>query len=101
MTTTDKPKELLESILKLIVDKPKEVEVIKTVDEMGVLLEVKMNQEDAGLVIGRGGRTIQAIRTVIGIIGMKIKARINIKLDVPERKEVKSEKKSGIEDLDL
>ena len=59
----DEITELLESILKAIVTKPDEVKVTKTVDEMGVLLSVKLGEGDAGLVIGRQGRTIQAIRS--------------------------------------
>lgn len=81
----DDVKELLEAILKALVSEPEKVKVTKTVDEMGVLLSVQLGEEDAGLVIGRQGKTIQAIRIVIGAIGMRTRARVNIKLDVPER----------------
>lgn len=76
---------LLETILKEIVSNPEEVKVEKKVDEMGVLLEVKLGEGDAGLVIGREGRTIQAIRAVMAVVGAKNRARINVKLLVPER----------------
>lgn len=78
--------ELLETILKEIVTKPEEVKVEKKMDEMGVLLSVKVGDGDAGLVIGREGRTIQAIRAVMAVVGAKNRARINVKLDVPERR---------------
>lgn len=83
---TDTIQELLEAILKALVSKPEEVEVTKTVDEMGVLFTVKLGEGDAGLVIGREGKTIQAIRCIMTVVGAKSRARINIKLDVPERK---------------
>jgi len=85
MTKDDNAKELLEAILKALVTQPEKVQVAKSIDEMGVLLSVKLGEGDAGLVIGRGGKTIQAIRTIMTIIGMKTKARLNVKLDVPER----------------
>ena len=80
------PEKLLETILKEIVSLPDEVVVERKVDEMGVLLNVRLGDGDAGLVIGKEGKTVQAIRTVIGVIGAKNRARINVKLDVPERK---------------
>jgi len=76
--------ELLESILKAMVEKPEDVKVTQTVDDMGVLLSVELGEGDAGLVIGRGGKTINAIRLIINAIGMQNKAKINIKLLVPE-----------------
>jgi hypothetical protein len=92
----DSAKELLEAILKALVSKPEGVKVTKTVDEMGVLLSVKLGEGDAGLVIGRQGRTIQAIRTVMMSVGAKNRARINIKLEVPEKKSG-SESMGGLE----
>jgi len=80
----DKPEQLLEVILKALVDEPDKVKIARKVDEMGVLLTVKVGDEDVGLVIGKKGMLIQAIRTVISTLGMKNKARVHIKLDVPE-----------------
>ena len=77
--------ELLEVILKEMVSKPDEVKVERTTDEMGVLLTVQLGDGDAGMVIGRGGKTIQAIRAIIMAVGAKNRQRINVKLDVPER----------------
>lgn len=81
----DPIKDLLESILKALVENPDKVKVEKKVDELGVLLTVKVADGDAGMVIGRQGKIIQAIRIVIEAMGMRKRARINIKLDVPER----------------
>ncbi|MFH1838061.1 MAG: KH domain-containing protein [Candidatus Kuenenbacteria bacterium] len=77
----------VESIAKAIVSKPEAVSVERTVDEMGVLLTLKVDVEDTGQVIGRSGQTIQAIRTLLRIVGAKNNARVNLKLYQPEGSE--------------
>ena len=80
----DDAQELLETIIKKIVDNPEAVKVTKTVDEMGVLYIVDMDQRDAGLVIGREGSTIYAIRGVIRTVAGRNKCVANVKLNVPD-----------------
>lgn len=77
-------KEFLESIVKAIVSNPNDVQVERTVDEMGVLLTLKINPEDMGYVIGRKGQTAQAIRTLLKIVGAKNNSRVNLKIYDPE-----------------
>lgn len=79
-----KDKQFLETIVKAIVGKPEAVNVERTVDEMGVLLTLKIDQSDMGYVIGRKGQTAQAIRTLLKIIGAKNNARVNLKIHDPE-----------------
>lgn len=75
---------LLESILRAIVNHPDEVQVTRHVDEMGVLLSAKLGEGDAGVVIGKDGRAIKAIRSVMNLVGRRIKARVSVRLDVPD-----------------
>lgn len=89
---------LLQTILEAIVASPDKVTVERTVDEMGVLLKVKVDEKDAGAVIGKAGATIAAIRKLMGVFGRKNNARINIKLDVPPRKKLKTYEKPSTED---
>ena len=70
--------EFLEYIVKSIVDNPKDVKIDRTIDEMGVLLTLKVNPADMGQLIGRQGSTAKAIRTLLRIIGVKSNARINL-----------------------
>jgi len=77
--------EFVEYIVKSIVDYPEDVKTERVVDEMGVLITLKVNTEDLGKVIGKKGQTINSIRTVLRALGMKSKARINLKLEEPER----------------
>ena len=79
-----KDKEFLEMVVKSIVAHPESVVVDRTVDEMGVLLTLKLDPSDMGYVIGRKGQTAQAIRTLLKIIGAKNNARVNLKIYEPE-----------------
>ncbi len=71
-------------IVKNIVSNPDDVNVDRTVDEMGVLLTLKINPSDMGYVIGRKGQTAQAIRTLLKIVGAKNNSRVNLKIYDPE-----------------
>ncbi len=82
MNYTDR--EFVEYIIKQIVNKPDKVEVTRKVDEMGVLIEVKVDPEDMGLLIGRAGSTAKAIRTLARIIGIRNNARVNLRIIEPE-----------------
>jgi uncharacterized protein len=58
-------KELLEFIAKELVENPDAVEVTEVRDDRGVLLQLSVDPEDMGKVIGKGGRTARAIRQVM------------------------------------
>ena len=80
----DNDKEFLEYVVKELVDNPKDVKVERKVDEMGVLLSLKVNPEDMGQIIGREGSTAKAIRNLVRIVGLKNHARVNLKIEEPE-----------------
>jgi predicted RNA-binding protein YlqC (UPF0109 family) len=58
-------KDLLEYLAREIVDDPDAVEVIEAADDRGILFTLRVAQDDMGKVIGRGGRTARAIRSVM------------------------------------
>lgn len=76
--------EFLEYLVKSIVDHPDDVKVDRKVDEMGVLLALRVNPQDMGQVVGREGSTAKAIRTLLRIVGIKNNARVNLKIEEPE-----------------
>ena len=76
--------QFLEFVVKALVDNPDDVKIVRTVDEMGVLLTMSVNKDDMGKVIGRSGATAKAIRTVLRVVGMKNDARVNLKINEPE-----------------
>lgn len=79
------PQDFLEYIVKGLVDNPDDVKVTKTVDEMGVLLTLDLNPADMGQIIGRQGKTAIAIRTLVRVCGMKSQARVNVKINEPNK----------------
>jgi len=76
--------EFVESIVKAIVDHPDEVVTARTLDERGVLIQLTVNREDMGKVIGREGRTAKAIRSLLRVFGARNESRINLKIVDPE-----------------
>ncbi len=79
-----KDQEFLNFVVKSIVDHPDAVQISRSVDEMGVLLTMKVHPEDMGQVVGRQGSTARALRTLLRIVGMKNNARVNLKIEEPE-----------------
>jgi hypothetical protein len=106
MAKVTNDQEFLEYIIKALVDHPEDVKVDRKVDEMGVLLSLKVNSEDMGQIIGRAGATARSIRSLVRIVGLKNQARVNLKIEEPEggRAVPQEEKKAsteGLEDLKL
>lgn len=76
--------EFLEHVVKALVDHPDDVKIDRKVDEMGVLLSLRVNPLDMGQVVGRQGATAKAIRSLLRIVGVKNNARVNLKIEEPE-----------------
>lgn len=76
--------EFLEYLIKSIVDHPDDVKIERSVDDLGVLLRLKVHAEDMGQVVGRQGATAKAVRSLLRIVGIKNNARVNLKIEEPE-----------------
>ena len=76
--------QFLDYVVKALVDNPSDVKIKRTVDEMGVLMNLDVNPADMGKIIGRMGNTAKAIRTLLRVVGMKNNARVNLKINEPE-----------------
>ncbi|HOF50233.1 MAG TPA: KH domain-containing protein [Candidatus Colwellbacteria bacterium] len=87
--------EFLEFLVKSIVDHPEDVVVSRKIDEMGVLLSLKVNPRDMGQVIGRDGNTAKSIRSLLRIVGIKNNARVNLKIEEPEGGRAPREERSS------
>ncbi len=109
MTKVIADQDFLEYLIKALVDHPEDVKVERRVDEMGVLLSLKLNPEDMGQIIGRAGNTARAIRSLVRIVGLKNHARVNLKIEEPEGGRVQKPRMAeegvgtgtGLEDLKL
>lgn len=68
----------LEHLVSGIVDSPEDVRVTSRKQRRGQLLEIHVNKDDLGRVIGRGGRTARALRTVISALAGKGYVRVDV-----------------------
>ena len=84
MAKMPQDQEFLDFVVRSLVDAPDAVKTDRKVDEMGVLITLKVDPADMGKIIGRMGNTAKAIRTLLRIIGMKNNARVNLKINEPE-----------------
>jgi predicted RNA-binding protein YlqC (UPF0109 family) len=72
--------QFVEFIIKSLVSNPDAVQVERRIDEKGVLLELTVDPEDLGRVIGKRGATAQSVRTLLRALGTKNDARYNLKI---------------------
>ncbi|MHB8093789.1 MAG: KH domain-containing protein [Candidatus Aminicenantales bacterium] len=73
-------KELVELIAKALVDNPDKVQVSQMDGTQSLIIELKVAPEEVGKVIGKQGRTAQAIRVILGAAGMKLKKRATLEI---------------------
>lgn len=84
MAEKHQDQDFVEYVVKALVDTPDVVKTERTVDEMGVLITLKVDPKDLGQVIGRNGQTAKSIRTLLRVVGAKHQARVNLKIYEPE-----------------
>jgi predicted RNA-binding protein YlqC (UPF0109 family) len=73
-------KELVEAIAKALVDNPDQVQVRAIEGEQVTVFELRVHGSDLGKVIGRQGRTVRAIRTILNAVGMKLRKRFTLEV---------------------
>ena len=73
-------KELIEYLAQLLVNDFKEVEVKEVLGESTLVIEIKVPQNEVGRVIGREGKTAQAIRTILGAAGAKSNKKVILEI---------------------
>ena len=73
-------KELVENIVKALVDYPSEVKINETSGESVVILEISVASDDVGKVIGKEGRIANAIRTVVKAAAAKLDKKVTVEI---------------------
>lgn len=73
-------KDLLEFIVKSLVDHPDSVSVNQVQGERSLILELRVDPEDMGKVIGKQGRIAKAIRTVVNAAAVKENKRVIVEI---------------------
>jgi len=99
MANKEADQEFVEYVVGQIVTKPEAVVTSRTIDELGVLIELTVDREDMGVVIGKEGKTAKAIRTLLRVLGAKNDSRINLKIVEPEGGEPYVKKTEIVEEL--
>lgn len=79
--------QFVEYVVKSLVNNPDGVKIERRIDEKGVLLELSVDPEDLGRVIGKRGATAQSLRTLLRALGTKNEARYNLKIVDVDRPE--------------
>ncbi len=73
-------RELVELIIKGIVDNPDKVEINEIIGEKSSIYEVRVDSNDIGKVIGRQGRNIKSIRTIVNAAAQKDDKRVVVEI---------------------
>jgi uncharacterized protein len=77
-------KQLVENIVKALVDDPDKVFITETMGESIVILEISVDQGDIGKVIGKEGRIANAIRTVVAAAAAKNRKKVTVEIVTKE-----------------
>ena len=101
MTNAHKDRDFIEFIVKSIVDNPEDVAIDRVIDDLGVLITLKVNKEDMGKIIGKNGQTAKAMRVLLRLIGSKNEERVNLKILEPDGSEVSLPGGSIEDELDI
>lgn len=70
-------------VLSSIVEDKDALQIEAKVDELGILLTVQVSDRDMGKLIGKGGQTVKALRTLLRMLGGTMQQRINLKILEP------------------
>ena len=73
-------KELIEHIARALVEKPADVSVTEVPKDNAFILELRVAKEDLGRVIGKQGRTVRAMRTLLAAIATKQQKRVSLEI---------------------
>jgi len=73
-------KEFLEKLVRYLVEKPDKVEVSEVDGEGVIILKLKVDKEDIGIVIGKRGRTADSLRTILNAVGAKAGKRLVLEI---------------------
>ena len=73
-------RELVEFIAKSLVDDPSQVHVSEIEGETSVILELRVGPEDMGRIIGKGGRTVNSMRTLVRVLAAKQGKRVTLEV---------------------
>ena len=98
MSEVEKDQVFVEYVVKALVEKPEKVVIKRSIDDRGVFLELTVDPEDMGKIIGKAGATAKSIRTLLRVLGARDELRYNLKISEPEGSEFSARPKSDSDD---
>lgn len=81
--TPPSARDFIQYVVSALVDEPDKLVIEETVDDLGVLIHLTVGKADMGRIIGKEGRTAQALKTLLHVLGAKSNTRINLKIEEP------------------
>ena len=72
--------DFLQFIVENLVSNKDDIKIERTQDELGILLTLSVSKDDMGMIIGKSGNTINSIRSILRLYGMKNNERVNLKV---------------------
>ncbi|MFK7779537.1 MAG: KH domain-containing protein [Candidatus Gracilibacteria bacterium] len=72
--------DFLQFIVENLVENKEDIVIDRIEDELGILLTLKVNKDDMGIIIGKSGNTVNSIRSLLRLFGMKTQKRLNLKV---------------------
>ncbi len=97
---TYQDQEFLRFVITELVDFPNAIKITRKIDPTGILLELEVHPDDMGRIIGRGGRTADAIRKLLWVIGTKTDNRISFKIIEPNESGFSGKKYNDSDEVD-
>lgn len=85
-TSIGQDRDFVEFIVKQIVEQPEDIEIHREIDAQGVLITLKVAQDDMGKIVGKNGQTAKALRALLRIIGAKNNLKINLQILEPAKR---------------
>ncbi len=73
-------KDMVQFVAESLADKPEDVQVEESVGEAVIMIEIKVASEDMGRLIGRQGRTINAIRSLARVLAAKMEKKVSVEI---------------------
>ena len=84
--TITEEEEFAKKLISSIVKVPGNVSVLRSEDEQGVLLTVRVDSSDMGLLIGRDGRNIASVKHILNLFGRNRRYSLNLMVQEPDKK---------------
>lgn len=79
----DSALDFIRYVMTNLVENPDNLVIEKSVDDIGVLINLQSHRNDMGRIIGKNGQTIKSIRTLLRVIGKREEQKINLKILEP------------------